>query len=160
MQKLQDLEKGSAERPLLEKGMHAMQRRSGAMQLAPDEFVITSLDVIVRKDEKLGEGGFGQVFRGDWQGVAVAVKVFEKGIPQPVRTISGLLSIILIDEDTCLDLAERTRRVEASPASAYSSVPRGVLDCRSAVCGLRVQVQRRCTCLPNQTPRCGPAKTG
>ena len=71
--------------------MHAIQRRSGMARLAPDEFVITSLDVIVRKHEKLGESGFGQVFRGDWQNVTVAVKVFKKGIPQPVRTVSKSL---------------------------------------------------------------------
>ena len=68
--------------------MHAMQRRSGAMRLIPDEFVITSLDIIIHEDEKLGEGGFGRVFRGDWQGVVVAVKVFEKGISQPVSMVS------------------------------------------------------------------------
>ena len=86
-QKLQHLNEGSAERPLYEKGIRALQRRSGHMSLIPDDFVITSLDVIIHKHEKLGEGRFAQVFRGDWQGATVAVKVFEKGIPQPVRAV-------------------------------------------------------------------------
>ena len=106
-QKLKHLDHGSAERPLLEQGMHAMQRRSGAMRLVPDEFVITSLDVIIREDDKLGEGGYGQVFRGDWQGVVVAVKVFEKGIAQPVRTVSKPLVVVLTDGDVYSDLTER-----------------------------------------------------
>lgn len=57
------------------------------MSLIPDDFVITSLDVIIYEDQQLGEGRFAQVFRGDWQGATVAVKVFEKGIPQPVRSV-------------------------------------------------------------------------
>lgn len=87
LQKLEHLEHGSAEFKLLEQCMHVIRRCSGSIRLAPDEFVITSLDVVIYKHEELGESGFSQVFRGDWQGLTVAVKVFKKGIPQPVRTI-------------------------------------------------------------------------
>lgn len=64
--------------------MHAMQRRSGRTTLTPDAFIITSLDVIIHEDQGLGEGGFGRVYRGDWQGAEVAVKVFEKGVSRAV----------------------------------------------------------------------------
>jgi serine/threonine protein kinase len=65
--------------------MRAMQRRSGAMKVIPDEFVITSLDIIIHHDKKLGEGGFGKVFQAEWHGITVAVKVLEKGTPPLVR---------------------------------------------------------------------------
>ena len=71
----------SLEKRFLESGMHAMQRRSGGMKSTPDVFVITSLDVVIHHDKKLGEGGFGQVFQGDWQGTSVAVKVLDRGTP-------------------------------------------------------------------------------
>lgn len=62
-----------------------MQRRSGAMKMTPDEFAITSLDIIIHHDRKLGEGGFGQVFQAEWQGITVAVKLFRNGIPPLVN---------------------------------------------------------------------------
>ena len=76
----------STERSLLEKGMRAMQRRSGAMPTAMDDFRVTSLEVIIHEHKKLGEGGFGQVFRAVWLGTAVAVKVMERGVPLAVRS--------------------------------------------------------------------------
>lgn len=122
--------------------MHAIQRRSGAIRLVPDEFVITSLDVIIREDDKLGEGGYGQVFRGDWQGVVVAVKVFEKGIAQPVRAVFKPEIVILINGDVYSDLTERARCVEASSASTYPPVSWSMLDRGPAVCRLRIQIKR------------------
>jgi len=64
--------------------MHAMQRRSGDPRVAPDQFVITSLDVVIHHHKKLGQGGFGQVFEGEWQGNSVAVKVLDKGVTPSV----------------------------------------------------------------------------
>lgn len=61
-----------------------MQRRSGRVKMLPDEFVITSLDVIIHHDRKLGAGGFAEVFEADWRGTRVAVKVLEKGLPASV----------------------------------------------------------------------------
>ncbi len=54
------------------------------MKITPDAFVITSLDIIIHDDRKLGEGGFASVFEGDWRGTKVAVKLLERGIPSSV----------------------------------------------------------------------------
>lgn len=64
--------------------MHLMQRRSGPLRFVPDVFVITSLDVIIRYDKKLGEGGFTRVYEGLWGRSKVAVKVMERGVPPSV----------------------------------------------------------------------------
>jgi serine/threonine protein kinase len=63
-----------------------LERRTGVSRAPADTFQITSLDVIVHDHQKLGSGGFGQVYVGDWHGVAVAVKVFERGVPQSVSS--------------------------------------------------------------------------
>jgi serine/threonine protein kinase len=68
----------------LKQAMLAMQRRSGVMTSTPDAFVITSLEVVIHRDRKIGEGGFGQVFEAQWQGSRVAVKVLNKGVPSIV----------------------------------------------------------------------------
>jgi serine/threonine protein kinase len=66
--------------------MLAMQRRSGGMTSIPDEFVITSLDVVIHWGKKIGQGGFGRVFEAQWQGSRVAVKVLDRKVP---RIVSG-----------------------------------------------------------------------
>lgn len=68
----------------LERGLHAMQRRSGRLKIPANEHVITSMDVIIKYDKKLGEGGFAEVYEGDWKGTKVAVKVLDKAIPASV----------------------------------------------------------------------------
>ena len=73
------------ERRYLENGMHALQRRSGPLRIIPDVFVITSLDVIVHFDKKLGQGGFTTVYEAHWRGTKVAVKVMDRGVPASVR---------------------------------------------------------------------------
>lgn len=70
--------------------MYAMQRRSGPTRILPDEFVITSLDVIIKHDKRLGEGGFATVYEGDWKGTKVAVKVLERGVPYTVRILCNV----------------------------------------------------------------------
>ena len=75
----------SSERAFLERGMTAMQRRSGPLRISATESVLTSLDVIIDHERKLGHGGFAEVYEGDWKGTKVAVKVLEKGVPSSVR---------------------------------------------------------------------------
>ena len=83
---LQHIMKSSGpERRMLEDGLHAIQRHSGSTQVIPDMFTITSIDVIIHHGEKLGSGGFAAVYKGDWRGEKVAVKVLEKGLPRAVR---------------------------------------------------------------------------
>lgn len=59
--------------------------RSGRSGDVPDSFMITSLDVIIHHDRKLGAGGFAEVYEADWRGTRVAVKVSEKGGSASVR---------------------------------------------------------------------------
>ena len=40
--------------------------------------MITSFDVIIFYDKKLGEGGFAKVYEADWQGTRVAVKKLDE----------------------------------------------------------------------------------
>ena len=76
------------EAALLKEGLHEIQRRSGGLDLqTPDEFVITSYDVIVHRDRKLGQGGYATVYEGDWKGTKVAIKEMTKGLqPEASRT--------------------------------------------------------------------------
>ena len=62
-----------------------MQRRSGSVGFLADEFMITSLDVVIHRDKKLGEGGFAKVHQAEWQGIIVAVKTLDSSIPPSVR---------------------------------------------------------------------------
>ena len=78
----------SVERKVFQNGMQALQRRSGPLLIVPDEFTITSLDVIIHYDKKLGEGGFASVYESDWKGIRVAVKELEKGVPSSVSALS------------------------------------------------------------------------
>lgn len=77
----------STERRVLETGLRAMQRRSGISEPSPDDFVITSLDVIIHRHKKLGQGGFASVFEADWKGAKVAVKELEREVPPSVSHV-------------------------------------------------------------------------
>jgi predicted unusual protein kinase regulating ubiquinone biosynthesis (AarF/ABC1/UbiB family) len=77
----------SMERSFMENSIQALERRTGKRRAPSDVFSITSLDVIIHLDEKLGSGGYGQVYVGDWHGTRVAVKVLEKGLAPTVRKI-------------------------------------------------------------------------
>lgn len=71
----------------MENSIQALERRTGKRRNPPDVFSITSLDVIIYEEKKLGSGGYGQVYLGDWLGTTVAVKVLEKGLPPSVRRL-------------------------------------------------------------------------
>lgn len=75
---------GSKQRQVLERGLQDLERRSRNVKTLPDRFVITSLDVIIHEDLKLGSGGYSQVYMGSWHGTKVAVKVLEKGLSHSV----------------------------------------------------------------------------
>ena len=62
--------------------MYAMEQSSAPLKVIPDEFVITSFDVVIYHGRgKLGQGGFASVYEGNWRGVKVAVKEFETRLP-------------------------------------------------------------------------------
>jgi serine/threonine protein kinase len=90
----------------MEKAQFAMQRRSGGMKSAPDAFVITSLDVLIHRHKKIGEGGFGQVYEAEWQGSCVAVKVLEKNVSRMVSAFHNEF-ILVSTSSTCRSLRRR-----------------------------------------------------
>jgi predicted unusual protein kinase regulating ubiquinone biosynthesis (AarF/ABC1/UbiB family) len=75
------------ERSFMERSIQALEHRTGKRRTLPDFFSITSLDVIIHEDDKLGAGGYGQVYVGDWHGTRVAVKVLEKGLSPSVCAV-------------------------------------------------------------------------
>jgi hypothetical protein len=105
-----------------------MQRRSGGMKCTPDTFVITSLDIVIHHDTKLGEGGFGQVYQGDWQGTTVAVKVLDRGIP-PFVSLLYHLRFTHLRSPFVLDVPEGDRYMEETSTSAYFRILRCLFDC-------------------------------
>jgi hypothetical protein len=86
---------GNVPQEFLEQGIHAMQRRSGGLSSVPDVFAITHLDVIIHRIKRLGNGGYAQVFEGEWQGSPVAVKVLDSKVPQSVSLLSFYPSLPL-----------------------------------------------------------------
>ncbi|KAI0073086.1 kinase-like protein [Panus rudis PR-1116 ss-1] len=76
---------GSLEKEVYERGLHEIRRYSQESPVTPkpDAPVITSLDVVIRYDKKLGSGGFGTVYQGHWNGrTRVAVKVLDRTVPE------------------------------------------------------------------------------
>ena len=67
--------------------MNIMQRRSNdysnGLQV-PDEFVITSLEIVVHRHVRLGAGGLAEVYEAEWNKTKVAAKIFPKGVPPSV----------------------------------------------------------------------------
>lgn len=55
--------------------------------------MITSFDVIIFRDKRLGEGGFATVYEADWKGTKVAVKELEEGASTSVRPTIFLSAI-------------------------------------------------------------------
>jgi hypothetical protein len=75
------------ERAALEHTLQSMKQRIETHAAALDDFQVTPFDVIIYEHKSLGRGGYGRVYEGNWLGTVVAVKVFERGIPQSVRVV-------------------------------------------------------------------------
>lgn len=69
-------------REFLESGLHAMQQISGPLRYSNEEHLVTSLEIIVDRNRKLGSGGYADVFEGDWYGTRVAVKILHQDLPE------------------------------------------------------------------------------
>lgn len=50
-----------------------------------DKYALSSLEVTIHYEKKLGAGGFAKVYRGTLNDKAVAVKVLTEGTPWAVR---------------------------------------------------------------------------
>jgi len=87
--------------------MHAMERCTGDLNIVPDVFDITSLDIIIHRDKKIGEGGCGEVFIADWQGNTVAVKVFKLDKGAHPDVIPRFMKSNLFSQRISLDIPER-----------------------------------------------------
>ena len=81
---MQDIPEG-LEKRCCERGLDAMRRRTGEVIVDADDFTLSSYEVSIRKNEKLGAGGFASVYRGSYRnGQAVAVTVLAEGAPASV----------------------------------------------------------------------------
>ena len=77
------------EKRCCERGLDAMRRRTGEVVVDADDFALSSFEVSIRKNEKLGAGGFASVYRGTYRdGMAVAVKVLAEGAPASVSDLA------------------------------------------------------------------------
>jgi len=100
--------------------MESIQRVSGRQAPAqvPD-WVITSYDVEIEKNRKLGTGGFGVVSRGTWNGTVVAVKQLMQETNQDVcllilsswHSCSPLLLLALTKGDPHLGKASARKHI-------------------------------------------------
>lgn len=80
-QHMRDMPDG-VEKLCVEKGLDALRRRTTEMVPDVDDFTLSSYEVTIRYNEKLGAGGFAKVYRGTYRdGQTVAVKVLSDGAP-------------------------------------------------------------------------------
>ena len=64
-----------------------MRRRTGEVIIDTDDYAVSSFEVSIHTNEKLGAGGFASVYRGTYRdGTDVAVKVLVEGAPASVST--------------------------------------------------------------------------
>lgn len=62
-----------------------MRRRTGDLRILIDKFAISSYEVTIHYEKKLGAGGFARVYHGTYNDKSVAVKVLTEGTPWSVR---------------------------------------------------------------------------
>lgn len=110
------------ERKFLEQGVHAMQRVSGQPRYETDSYLITSLEIIIDRDRRLGSGGYGEVFEGDWHGSRIAVKVLDRGLPESVRPLALPYTSSTVTDGVCAAGYAGAGKLEASKAPAYTRV--------------------------------------
>ncbi|KAI8927233.1 hypothetical protein BC831DRAFT_549308 [Entophlyctis helioformis] len=65
---------------LLESTKQSIMMRSGRGLSAPHEWSVDPDDVDIFSDRKIGEGSYGQIFHGEWNGRRVAIKVISGAI--------------------------------------------------------------------------------
>lgn len=76
-----------------------MRRRTGDLRIPVDQFAISSYEVAIHREKKLGSGGFAKVYKGTYRDRAVAVKVLTEGTHWSVSTIittPRVLDLILL----------------------------------------------------------------
>ena len=109
------------EKAWCERGLDAMRRRTGDLRIMVDKYAISSLEVTIHYEKKLGAGGFAKVYRGTHNDKAVAVKVLTEGTPWAVRCDYYPLKI-----HSAYYLSPGARagseRLEESVASPYPSI--------------------------------------
>lgn len=80
-----------------------MRRRGGELlPLRVDDYVITSYEITIHQDQKLGFkfGGVTKVYMGTYKDKAVAVKFLPEGTPWSARTTRTVYKMTITD---CVD---------------------------------------------------------
>ena len=106
--------------------------------------MITSFDVIIFYDQKLGEGGFAKVYEADWQGTRVAVKKLDENVDPAVRP-SVLFSTgsLVLTPSYHPDHSTRDRCLEKTPPSSRSPISGSLYRIGTTIFGLQSQNQQR-----------------
>ena len=66
-----------------------MQTLKPGIPMPEDAFSLTDFDVVYH-DRKLGKGGYGTVYEGNWHGMKVAIKQIVNFHPAVSRTMDSL----------------------------------------------------------------------
>ena len=121
-----------------------IQRRSrdrlNGLQV-PDEFIITSLEIIVHRYTKLGSGGFAEVYEAEWNRTKVAVKIFPRGVMPSVRLLSWGSCY---NAHRCMSIGAgaRVQSMESTETTKHPGVLWGMQLCQSTVFCLRFEGER------------------
>ena len=105
--------------------------------------MITSFDVIIFYDKKLGEGGFAKVYEADWQGTRVAVKKLDENVDPAVRPSVLFSAGSVLIPSRLLDYSTRNRRLEKTSSSSRSPISGSMYRIGTTVLGLQSQIQQR-----------------
>ena len=86
------------ERQFLNRAIRTLKAES--IPAPQDSFSMTEFDIVLYENKKLGEGGFGEVFEGNWHGTKVAIKRL-RSFHHPAA--SGNLDFLIFNTHTYLD---------------------------------------------------------